>query len=311
MSAGLSKTIKDKNMDTIFTEVLHHENLGLARPEQLRLFRLLIRDSQFYRDDVETWLYRNIGRYVFSRAKLEQFRQDDDLDAAIERALQTMRQNGVADEKGSGNELGEMMVYAFLEGKLKAGKLMSRVELATDLSQYKSVAESIHMLSDVDGTGTPYNQMVFGASNIMGDLRDAIDNAFDAIMRIKNHSSREIQMVEKTAFDRFYDPADIDFLKKVLIPEPNAGSNYDTAYGLFLGYTMGIDMRNHPGEKYEDLVSAKMAHDIKVTAPYIVQKIKDNNLGMHSFYVYVVPFEDAERDKLGIMDNIMKGAISL
>ncbi len=311
MSVGLSKTIKDKNMDTIFTEVLHSENLGLARPEQLRLFRLLIRDSKFYRDDVETWLYRNIGRYVFSRAKLEQFRQDDDLDAAIERALQTMRQNGVVDEKGSGNELGEMMVYAFLEGKLKAGKLMSRVELATDLSQYKSVAESIHMLSDVDGTGTPYNQMVFGASNIMGDLRDAIDNAFNAIMRIKNHSSREIQMVEKTAFDRFYDPADIDFLKKVLIPEPNVGSNYDTAYGLFLGYTMGIDMKNHPGEKYEDLVSAKMAHDIKVTAPYIVQKIKDNNLGMHSFYVYVVPFEDAERDKLGIMDNIMKGAISL
>lgn len=311
MSADLTRTVKDKNIGSIFTEVSHSENLGLSRPEQLRLFHLLIRDSKFYRDDVETWLYRNIGRYVFSRAKLEQFRQDDDLDAAIERALQTMRENGAVDEKGSGNELGEMMVYAFLEGMLKAGKLMSRVELATDLSQYKSVAESIHMLSDIDDTGAPYNQMVFGASNIMGDLKDAIDNAFDAIMRIKNHSSREIQMVEKTAFDRFYDPADIDFLKKVLIPEPNTGSSYDTAYGLFLGYTMGIDMENHPGEKYEDLVTAKMTHDIKTTAPYITQKIKDNHLGMHSFYVYVVPFEDAEKDKLGIMNNVMKGAISL
>ena len=51
---------------------------------------MIVRDSKFYRDDVETWLYRNISRYVFSRAKLEQFCQDDDLDAAIERALQMM-----------------------------------------------------------------------------------------------------------------------------------------------------------------------------------------------------------------------------
>ena len=70
-------------------------------------------------------------------------------------------------------------------------------------------------------------------------------------------------------------------------------------------------MENHPGEKYEDLVTAKMTHDIKTTAPYIAQKIKDNYLGVHSFYVYVVPFEDAEKDKLGIMNNVMKGAISL
>ena len=272
---------------------------------------MIVRDSKFYRDDVETWLYRNISRYVFSRAKLEQFCQDDDLDAAIERALQMMRENGAADEKGKGNELGEMMVYAFLEGKLNAYKLMSRVELSTDLPQYKSVAESIHMLSEVDDAGSPYNQMVFGTSNIVGDLKEAIDNAFDAILRIKDHSSREIQMVEKTAFDRMYDPDEIEYLKKILIPEPNAGSNYDTAYGLFLGYTMGIDMQKHPSEKYEDLVTAKMIHDIQLRAPYIAQKISENNLGMHAFYVYILPFEDAEQDKLGIMDNVMKGAIVL
>ena len=311
MSAALSKTLKDKGMDRIFTEVKHCESLGLSSPEQLRLYHLLIRDSKFYRDDVETWLYRNISRYVFSRARLEQFRQDDDLDAAIERALQTIRENGAADEKGKGNELGEMMIYAFLEGKLKAYKLMSRVELTTDLAQYKSVAESIHMLTDVDDKGSPYNQMVFGTSNIVGDLKEAIDNAFDAIMRIKNHTSREIQMVEKTAFDRLCDPDEIEYLKKILIPEPNSGSSYDTAYGLFLGYTMGIDMAKHPGEKYEDLVNAKMVHDIKIRAPYIAKKIADNGLGMHSFYVYVLPFEDAEKDKLGIMDNVIKGAIVL
>lgn len=311
MGAVLSKTIKDKDMDRIFTEVSHGETLGLSGPGQLRLFHLLVRDKKFYRDDVETWLYRNISKYVFSRAKLEQFRKDDDLDAAIDRALQTMRDNGVADEKGVGNELGEMLVYAFLEGKLDAPKLMSRVELSTDLSQYKSVAESIHILSDSDGSGRPYNQMVFGASNIVGDLQDAIDHAFEAIMHIKSHASREIQMVEKTVFDRAFDENEIDHLKRILIPEPNIGNSYDTAFGVFLGYTIGIEWEKHKDVDYTQLVIQKMVHDIQLHAPYIMNKIKDNGLDMHSFYVYIVPFDDAETDKQGIMEDVMKGAVVL
>lgn len=124
MSAVLSKTLKDKDMDRIFAEVPCTEDLGLSKPGQLRLFHLLVRDGKFYHEDLERWLYRNLSRYVFSRAMLEQFRKDDDLDAAIERAIQTMRENGDADEKGTGNELGEMLIYAFLEGKLSAPKLI-------------------------------------------------------------------------------------------------------------------------------------------------------------------------------------------
>ena len=311
MGAGITKTLKDKDMDRIFTEVSHNENLKLFGPGELRLFHLLIRDKQFYRDDLETWLYRNISRYVFSRARLEQFRQDDDLDAAIERALQTMRENGNPDEKGFGNELGEMLVYAFLEGKLKAPKLMSRVELSTDLSQYRSVAESIHLLSNMDAEGTPYNQMVFGTSNIVGDLQDAINNAFDAILRIKNHSSREIQMVERTALDRHFSEADIEFLQKVLVPSPNTESVCDTAYGVFLGYTVGVEWERHKGENYVDVITQKMRDDIRRYTPYINQKIKDNGLDMHSFYIYIVPFDDAETNKHEIMDKVMKGAVVL
>lgn len=311
MGAGITKTLKDKDMDRIFTEVSHDNDLELSGPGELRLFHLLIRDKQFYRDDLETWLYRNISRYVFSRAKLEQFRQDEDLDVAIDRALQTMQENGRPDEKGFGNELGEMLVYAFLEGKLKAPKLMSRVELSTELSQYKSVAESIHLLSNVDAEGRPYNQMVFGASNIVGDLQDAINNAFDAILRIKNHSSREIQMVERTALDRHFDQSEIEFLQKVLIPSPNADSACDTAYGVFLGYTVGVEWERHKGEPYAGVITQKMLDDIRLYTPYIIQKIKDNSLDKHSFYIYIVPFDDAETNKYEIMDKVMKGAVVL
>ncbi len=311
MGVGITKTLKDKDMDRIFTEVSHDNDLELSAPGELRLFHLLIRDKQFYRDDLETWLYRNISRYVFSRAKLEQFRQADDLDAAIDRALQTMRENGKPDEKGFGNELGEMLVYAFLEGKLKAPKLLSRVELSSELSQYKSVAESIHLLSNVDGEGRPYNQLVFGSSNIVGDLQDAINNAFDAILRIKNHSSREIQMVERTVLERHFNQSDIEFLQKVLIPSPNTDSVCDTAYGVFLGYTVGVEWERHKSEPYARVITQKMLDDIRLYTPYIIHKIKENGLDMHSFYFYIVPFDNAETNKYEIMDKVMKGAVVL
>ncbi|WOC31846.1 MULTISPECIES: HamA C-terminal domain-containing protein [Caproicibacterium] len=311
MDVAFSKTLKDKDMDRIFAEVLCTEDLGLSKPGQLRLFHLLVRDGKFYHDDLEKWLYRNLSRYVFSRAMLEQFRKNDDLDAAIERAIQTMRENGATNEKGMGNELGEMMIYAFLEGKLSAPKLMSRVELSTDLSQYKSVCESIHLFSNTDTNGTQFSQMVFGASNIVGEIQDAVDNAFDAILRIKKHTSREIQMVEKTVLDRLFDDNEIAFLKDTIIPTPNAQSRYNTAYGVFLGYSIGVKAEEHPEIEYEELVTKKMVEDIQRHAGYIANKIKSNGLDMHSFYIYILPFMDAESDKSEIIDHVMKGAVVL
>ena len=311
MSVALSKTLKDKGMDSVFEEVPCTEALGLQKPSQLRLFHLLVRDGKFYHADLERWLYRNLSRYVFSRAMLEKFRQDDDLDAAIERAIQTMRENGDADDKGIGNELGEMLIYAFLEGKLSAPKLLSRVEIATDLTKYKSVCESIHFLSDFAPDGAPFNQMVFGTSNIVGDIKDAVDNAFEAIIRIETRSDREIQMVEKTVLDRAFESNELDFITSMIIPSPNAQRKFNTAYGLFLGYSIGISAETHPEIEYEDLVKKKMVTDIQHHAQYIADKIISCGLGMHSFYIYIVPFIDAESNKSEIMNHVMKGEIIL
>ena len=52
-----------------------------------------------------------------------------------------------------------------------------------------------------------------------------------------------------------------------------------------------------------------MEYDLKRWAPYIVQKIKENNLENHSFYFYLVPFDDAEADSRQIMDNVLKGGV--
>lgn len=148
-------------LDGIFNEVAHIETLGISNNEALRLFYLKVRGKKIYTDNLQTALYRNIGKYVFSRAVLEDFHLNGDDDSVISQALKVMLENGSADTKGIGNELGEMLVYTLY----------------------------------------------------------AIDNAFDAIMRIENHSANEIKMVEKTALNRFYKESEINFIKQLIIPQ--------------------------------------------------------------------------------------------
>ena len=51
----------------------------------------------------------------------------------------------------------------------------------------------------------------------------------------------------------------------------------------------------------------KMEADIKAVIPYIEQKTAELNLGMHSYYFYFLPFNDAEKDKKRIMDELLLG----
>ena len=58
-------------------------------------------------------------------------------------------------------------------------------------------------------------------------------------------------------------------------------------------------------------MTKKMVDDIKQHAQYIADKIKSNGLDGHSFYIFILPFMDAETNKSEIMDHVMKGAVVL
>ena len=99
-----------------------------------------------------------------------------------------------ADVTGTGSELDEVLNYIFTEEKLDAPKLMSRVELSTDGARYNSEPDNINLLP-AGISGMPYHQVVFGSSSIFGDLKYAINNAFDRIISIEQHKSDELGRV--------------------------------------------------------------------------------------------------------------------
>lgn len=62
-------------------------------------------------------------------------------------------------------ELGELLLYAFLESGLNAPKLLSKMELKTDANDYIKGSDGIHLLE----VGNDY-QLIFGESKMYANL---------------------------------------------------------------------------------------------------------------------------------------------
>ena len=297
MSDNLSKTVHG-DFDAVFREVTQSCPVSWITQGELRLFHLNIRNNKFNPEEMKKLLYRNIGDYVFSRAKIEHFKVTGDAFAIVSQALRVLQKNGGADIKGTGSELGELLLYSFLEEKLKAPKL------------YASSCDGIHLLTS-GVSGMPYHQVVFGASSIVGDLTYAIDAAFESIVEIEKNEDKELHMVDNVIFDRLLNDDEVELAKQIFVPSPNPTVNYNTSYGLFLGYTIGLDPNQYSVAEFPGIVEEKMQEDIRRNIDYILQKIRDNNLNLHSFYFYVLPFNDGETDKKDIMEAVLKGDVDL
>lgn len=304
----IGKTVPGAGMDAVFKEVHHQEKLGLRNPEQLRLFHLNVSNNRFVFTNLEDYLTDIVSEYVFSRVQVQKLtdpKSGTNPRSIGLKALRIMKKNGAADQKGTGNELGEILLYAFLEEKLGAYKIFSKVELNSAATPFGKESDSVHLLSIGDVAGMTCYQTVFGTSNIKGKIKKAIDNAFDAIVRIESETGGGIQIVSSPTLEESFEPEMLQQVLSAVVPKPGSDIVNNKAYGVFLGYSVGLDPNTRGNIAFLQTLDAKMKSDIKNHAGYIANKIKSLGLDSHSFYFYIVPFNDAEMDKKQIMENLM------
>lgn len=303
------KTLNDVGFEGIFTEVDHTESLGLRNPNELRMFYLDVANNKFSFDSLYDLLINNIGRYVFSRASMDQFALKGSSESVGIKALHLLKKSCKLDDRLIGEELGDIMLYIFLEQILGAPKLFNKIEFA-DFG-YRSAINGggVHLLPLHNNLSTPSYQMVFGKSNILDDLQDAIDNAFQSLIEVRDNIPNELKIVESTVFSQTFDPQTTDFLKDIIIPSKKNNAVVDRAFGVFLGYSLGLNADNYSNIDFRNELIQKMDTDIKAHTAYITDKIKDTGLGAHSFYFYILPFNDTANEKQSIMKTLLEGGI--
>lgn len=262
---------------------------------ECRIFSLKIEDNIFAYEDLIKFIKINLGQYVYSRTKIRKFNDDDEQDIIGLEASNLIRTNK------SGKELGEILNYSFLEGSLGAPKLLSSAELNSQKD-----CSNIHIYEV--GFGQNHFQLVYGVAEVADSLTNAIDNAFKNVVDLKKIKSSSNTLVDTSIFNCAYDSKTTETLKNIILPSKNSNINIDNAFGLFLGYNIDIDPCLYSSIDFRTELVKKLENDIQSSISYIENQIKINRLGMHSFYVYILPFNEVSIDETTIMEQVLGGA---
>lgn len=304
ITSKISYTLDPKRFDSVFKEIASSK-LSLPNNNDIKIYSLEITNAQIDYEKVKRFIRGNIGRYVYSRAQRNNYELNGDLEAISSYAIDAYvkRVNRSPDT----NHFSEIMLYSFLECILGAPKIFSKMELQNKSGQFETFASGMHVLSMKKGM-LPFNQLVLGASDTYDDLEHAVNNAFDQIERIAAGSSEEYDLLETSILNNEFDADMNQTLESMIIPKKGtSSSSIEKAYGIFLGYTINVDGTGLSNDEYLKNASEKMISDIKGIIPYIESKIGALSLSNHSFYVYILPLNDALSDK----ESIIKDALGV
>jgi len=302
IKAAIPNTSKG-NFDKIFASV-SSERLPISASHDFQIFCLKFDDFDFDYYGLQKHLRNNIGYYVYSRAQIKKYLDDDEISSLAYDAIAHIK-NISKDKISNGNELGELLLYIFLEQVLNAPKLMSSVEIKNHSGSIEMESADIHLLT-ADAM-IPFSQIIIGTSNINDSLHIAIDSAFAAAQKLKDRKTNVRRFVESNIFAESFPDEVYAQLESIILPSEKNEKKPDTAFGMFLGYSLkDATIDGKSVDEYQRYVFSLLKEDILRQVPFIKSKISQYGLEGYSLYIYLLPFKNADVDKIKIMDKLLQ-----
>lgn len=200
----------------IFNKVAEHE-FDVDNKNYLRLFMLNTENKLFNYDELYEYLLPNIARYVFDRKRLAEAEKNPVKQSLILiEAIEHLRKITSDKDRGAGGELGEVLLYLFLEQDLKAPKLFSKVELKTSNMDYVKGSDGIHYRFRTTDVGKKVLQLIIGEAKIKNSLQDAIKEAFLSIDAYLTYNIQDRLLLDTHLLNQFADEEEAAELKDYL-----------------------------------------------------------------------------------------------
>lgn len=288
------------SFDTVFEEITASA-LEVEVHHAYKLFALKDIEFEMNYDALVDYLRNNLGYCILSRSHIKH-REESEGSASI--GLDALRFLMKIDEAELENLAGELLLHVFLERVLGAPKLMSELEVRNSgLAQSKATA--VHLLSGEEG-GAPFNEIVYGASLIQNNLKQAIDIALSKIAESINSQFHRTVSVEPALLMQKFPEEDANKLQDILIPKRMGHKLPNTAFGVFLGYKPSKTPKRSKGaDFYKAGLRRQMETDVRKEIPFLESLIKLKGLEGYPLYIYLLPFNDADADKGHIINSIL------
>lgn len=304
---NLESSIHSTFLDLFYCELSDQE---LCRKNRLNLFTLRVTNNQFVYDELIECIGNQLHFFALSRKEVKQLIDDGKLRTLVDRAKERLRdhRNMSGDKKKEGGEIGEILLYCFLESHLKAPKILTKLELKTSAQMFVHGADGVHLLK-IDESNY---QLVLGESKLVADLNGGIIKAFESVAGMLEDNGRkkkfEFQLVNSQLVKEAYDENMYNFLKKIIIPSANEDlTNIDYSFGIFLGFNVEISdaeklMEN---KEFRECVRKKIVDKVQSSISSINKQIEKSHFTGYKFYVYIIPFTDLENKRKELIEGLL------
>ena len=273
----------------------------------LNIFMCPINARKFDYNQISSVLVDSVIDYAISKKNITKYRNKPG------KLSQMARKKFKVYLKNKG-ELGELLLYCFLEGHLNAPKILTKMEMKTSNSLYVNGSDGVHLLNKGDGT----YKLIFGESKLYKKLSDALNSAFDSINHFINETNPngenktginyEKDLISSNIENCDLSNEDKDVLELLIYPTKNEKKvHIDDAFSIFIGYEIDIsnETRKCTSSNFTEEVKKKILLELDNYENKIYEKINDNNLLGHTFFVYIIPFTDIDTTRCKILKDIL------
>lgn len=287
-------------------DYLGSHSLDAQGKNQLELFVIKTNANQFNYQYLETCLLEPLATYSVSRKVKEKYKSKpmELSKKAREKFLEYINNNG---------ELGELLIYCFLESHLGAPKILSKLELKTSTSLYVNGADGVHFLKTPSGNF----QLIFGESKSIASLTSALTDAFKSIHDFKTETNSAGKSKSGLPYERSlisdhleketFSEAEKEFIEKIIFPVKENTYEVDDAFGVFIGYEITISQEDQKlsNDAFRTKLKKEIEDQVKGKFKHILKKITEYDLLGHNFYIYILPFTDLDSARKEITKHLI------
>lgn len=289
----------------IFNKV-SEEEFDVINQNYIRMFMLNTENKLFNYDELYDYILPNVAKYVFSRKKFSEIENNPTKQMTIIlEALGHLRPVNTEADKGAGGELGEILLYLFLEQDLQAPKLFSKVELKTSAKDYVKGSDGIHFKFRINGEGKKILQLVIGEAKIKNGLKDGIKEAFESINRYLSENIQDRNLLDTHLMEQLVDKDEADLIKEYITSIPR--KKKETVFGIFIGYSIEYKGTAATNDEYDRRVIEENIKQVLAVKNHIIDAINNYHVSNYEFNFYFLPFHNASRDRKVIMKSLTSG----
>ena len=293
----LSFTLDENSFNSVFSEI--DLPCGLMDKWDVRFFCLSMNNGRFDYTGLCSYFDMIIGGYVFDRITISGLGKNDSaLGVKAMRVFKKAEKARIADCKSGeilSSQMGDIILYAFLENVLKAPKIMSLVEF----QQKKDMSvrsHGTHLLRLPNGK----YQLVVAVSAICKALLEGMKRAIDEIQYIKQHFNEYRRIASPSSLRGMVDSQTMECIEySFSLTDIRKSRNLSNSFGVFIGFDAPEDLND--GNYKETL--KKVVMDL---IPSIKMQLDENDFKRFPIYIYLMPFNDAILDEQRIMENFIE-----